>query len=138
MLRFFFAAIIVCFTLFLEVTHWFFPSWCGSHSLGNNLYLLDWDFNQQILVYGCAFEGRACISGPNLIREYNLLYHGSYDWESIVSVENNDTCLIVKTRTTDSLLSEFSYVIEKGYDDKITEYDDIVKSYMTKDTIQSY
>ena len=67
-----------------------------------------------------------------------MLYHGSYDWESIVSVENNDTCLIVKTRTTDSLLSEFSYVIEKGYDDKITEYDDIVKSYMTKDTIQSY
>ncbi|MBR5043339.1 MAG: hypothetical protein IKX67_08900 [Bacteroidales bacterium] len=56
---------VLCFTVFLST--WFWPELWGSHSLGNNLYLLDWENDTKIIVYSTSKIGNTCYSGSYII-----------------------------------------------------------------------
>ena len=57
-----FAAIIMLFS-----SEWLFPEWNGSYSLGNGIYMMEWDGPGRIIVQGSNIHGRTCYGGSLII-----------------------------------------------------------------------
>lgn len=58
---------LVGFLFLFLLLHYCWPYLWGSHSLGNNLYLLDWESNTKIVVFGKPQNARICNSGSYII-----------------------------------------------------------------------
>lgn len=112
---------VTLFILFI-LSPWLFPEWWGSHSLGNNIYLLDWDNNSELIVWGGDKEGYACFSGALLIpNEKNS------NTERIISVETNEDSIFVKTSIDNR---KKYYIIDLNFDKNKIDLDDVVKYHI--------
>lgn len=93
--------IICCISIVVLFQHcetWF-PSLCGSHSLGNNFYALDWEGGVQLVVYHSSPHGPA-YGGIEFIRETpSAPNHGC------VEIKHNKTHIAMKVidKNTDKL-----------------------------------
>ncbi len=95
-------AVIICLisiaVLFQHCETWF-PSLCGSHSLGNDFYALDWDGGVQLVVYHPNPHGPA-YGGIEFVRDaHSAPNHGC------VEIKHNETYIAMKVidKTTDRL-----------------------------------
>lgn len=96
-----FAAIIMLFS-----SEWLFPEWNGSYSLGNGIYMMEWDGPGRIIVQGSNIHGRTCYGG------------------SLIIPTNEDEC--------DSTGHFTEWVVDATFDDKYIvaySYNNILKGY---------
>ena len=79
-------SVVVAFAVIVVVlfhhSETLFPSWWGSHSLGDNFYAMDWDGGNQIVVYCPNPRGKTAISGLYLIKKRNM---------DCIDIKYNDT-----------------------------------------------
>ncbi|MEA4937929.1 MAG: hypothetical protein VB102_15020 [Paludibacter sp.] len=126
--------IIISTILFLTVTlffssDWFFPEWNGSYYLGNNLYLMDWEKGNKIIVHCKNKRGRTCYGGSPVIPH-------NYPREVyVLSAKADDKWIIVKAITTEDN-NVCYYLIDKsfninGLDWEIVNCDSIIQSQIT-------
>jgi hypothetical protein len=126
--------IIFSTILFLTVTlffssDWLFPEWNGSYYLGNNLYLIDWEKDNKIIVYCSNKRGRTCYGGAPVIPH-------NYPREVYVqSAKADDKWIIVKAITTENNHYCY-YMIDKsfsidGLNWEVTNCDSIIQSQIT-------
>lgn len=107
--------IILCIgmSLFLSI-EWLWPEFYGSRSLGNGLYLLEWD-GGPIIVKGTNIRGKTCYGGDYIIPTYNCRYDsvGNIN-EYVIKEKHNDKFILVK----DTILTPVGYkyyIIDKGF-----------------------
>jgi hypothetical protein len=124
----------IIFTLILAFffsLDWLFPEWwSGSRNLGNNLYMMDWEKGNKIIVYCSNKSGRACYGGSSVI---------PHNHPREVFVEEaiaNKEWVIVKAVTTESnqlcyYLIDKSFNIE-GLTWETVSCDSIIQSHIIK------
>ena len=89
--------VYICFT----ATEWFWPELNGSYSLGNGIYMLEWDGGGKIIVNGTSIEGNTCYGGESLIPTYENGYDSlGHFAEYVVDAKADDSWIIVKTNNT--------------------------------------
>lgn len=123
----FFSFLLLIIILFFS-SEWLFPEWNGSYDLGNNLYMMDWERGNRIIVYCSNKEGRTCYGGLPVI---------PHNYPQEVYVKNakaNDKWVIVKAVTTEDNRPRY-YLIDKSFDIKgvdrnIINCDSIIQSYI--------
>ena len=107
--------IILCIgmSLFLSI-EWLWPEFYGSRSLGNGLYLLEWD-GGPIIVKGTNIRGKTCYGGDYIIPTYNCRYDSVGNIiEYVIKEKHNDKFILVK----DTILTPAGckyYIIDKGF-----------------------
>lgn len=107
--------IILCIgmSLFLSI-EWLWPEFYGSRSLGNGLYLLEWD-GGPIIVKGTNIQGKTCYGGEYIIPAYNCRYDSVGNTnEYVIKEKHNDIFILVK----DTILTPSGYkyyIIDKGF-----------------------
>ena len=113
--------LIFILSLFLFVavfdysSKWLFPQWNGSYDLGNNLYMMDWERGNKIIVYCSRKTGRTCSGGSPVIP------HEHPREVYVKSAKANDRWVIVKALTTES---------DKNLDWEIVNCDSIIQSHI--------
>ncbi len=135
-----FLMLIICLFLIWYATYWFKPEWNGSHSLGKNLYVLEWD-GGNIMVFGTNIIGKTCTSGINIIPDYqdnecNNRYSELSQWndslgllsEFIEDYKNDSHWIIAKTYNKVTHKKRY-YIIDKNYDEKKIEFDDVIRRF---------
>ena len=107
--------IILCIgmSLFLSI-EWLWPEFYGSRSLGNGLYLLEWD-GGPIIVKGTNIRGKTFYGGDYIIPTYNCRYDsvGNIN-EYVIKEKHNDKFILVK----DTILTPAGckyYIIDKVF-----------------------
>ncbi|MBR1654935.1 MAG: hypothetical protein IJ698_00745 [Prevotella sp.] len=87
-----------CLMFFFYLTDWIWPEFNGSHSLGNNIYMVEWDGGGRMIVKGTNIKGNACYGGERLIPTYVNQYDsiGNVS-EYVVDAKADDKWVIVKT-----------------------------------------
>jgi len=124
--------IITLLIILFFTSEWWFPSMWGSHSLGNNLYALDWDSGGQIIVYNENPKGRTVYSGVYIIPNPN-----SNDSAFNVSIRNikfNKEWVIIKAEQQHN---EYCYFLIhknfniKGLDWQKDNCDSIIQNSIT-------
>lgn len=111
-------------------SEWTFPSISGSHSLGNNLYMMDWDGGGEIIVYGTNIRGNTCYGGIYVVPsvEHN-------NKVKVTTAKSNDKWIIVKaTQLSDNTIKY--YLISKNFnpdnlDCKKQNCDSLLQSYIS-------
>lgn len=122
------SVVVASAIFFFFLSPWLSPSLCGSHNLGNNLYLIDWYNDSQVIVYCTAKRGRTCDSGKNIFEDKitgsNVI---------IENVESNRKWIIV-----DAFQDKCKcyFLIDKSFDIKGLDWDkdncdSIIKSHIT-------
>ena len=123
---------ILSFFLFVAVfdysSKWLFPQWNGSYDLGNNLYMMDWERGNKIIVYCSRKTGRTCSGGSPVIP------HEHPREVYVKSAKANDRWVIVKALTTESDKLCY-YLIDKSFNIKnldweIVNCDSIIQSHI--------
>ena len=110
-------------------SEWLFPEWNGSYYLGNNLYMMDWERGNKIIVHCSNKSGRTCYGGSPVIPH-------NYPREVYVqSAKADDKWIIVKAITTEDnnvcyYLIDKSFNI-KGLDWDVVNCDSIIQSQIT-------
>jgi hypothetical protein len=124
--------ILLLFVLLFFTSEWWCPSMWGSHSLGNNLYAMDWDGNTQIVVYRDKenLKGRTCYNGSNVIPSSDSTYQ-----VRVEDIEFNKEWVIVKAEQVKDK-KECYFVIHKkfnieGLDWQKNNCDSILQSHIT-------
>lgn len=104
--------IILLSLLLFFTSEWLFPSWWGSHSLGHNLYMLDWDGDggNKIIVYCSNLRGRTCYSGLSVIPSNS---NSGQLW--VITAKSNERWVIVKAKQTQDNKNCY-YLISKDFD----------------------
>ncbi len=106
---------ILSFFLFVVAldysSNWLFPKWNGSYDLGNNLYMMDWEKGNRIIVYCGRKKGRTCYGGSYVIP------HSSLKEVYVKTAKANDRWIIVKAVTTEDNRPCY-YLIDKSFDIK--------------------
>lgn len=110
------------FLLLLALSPWWFPEWWGSRPLGNNIYLIDWDNNSKIIVWGSGKIGDACYAGQLLIPNKKNSYS-----EKIISVETKARYIYVKTSIDNK---NKYYIIDLKYDKENIDVKDLIKYHI--------
>lgn len=129
------AIIIVCACCLIlsVVSVWFWPEFHGSYSLGNNVYMMDWDGPGRIIVRGSSFEGKTCFGGAPLIPSYENQYDGKGNIvEYVVDAMSDENWIIAKTEN--KVTSERKYYIM----DKRNISDEEPTEEMIKNRIESF
>lgn len=120
--------VFTCLLLFSYIATWWYPEFHGSHSLGNNIYMLDWDGGGKIIVRGTSLEGNTCYGGERLIPDYDNQYDSTGNFaEYVVDAICNEHWVIAKTDNKNTAQRKY-YIINKRNisDDMPTE--EIIKS----------
>ena len=81
----------------------YFPSFCGSHSLGNNFYALDWEGGTQVVVYCSNLHGKTCYGGLLLLQNTNM---------KCIDIRHNDTYIAMVARDITTNQLEY-YIFDK-------------------------
>lgn len=109
---------------------WLFPEWNGSYDLGNNLYMMAWERDNNIIVYFFKKTGRTCYMGAPVIP------HNSPREVYVKSAKANKRWIIVKAITTETATHCY-YLIDKSFDIKDLDCqkyncDSIIQSHIIK------
>lgn len=104
---------LVTIFFILNVTEWFCPEFNGSCSLGNNIYMLDWDGGGRIIVRGTSINGKTCYGGEYLVPSGENHYDSIGNVaEYVIDARSNDNWIIAKTVTQNSFQRKY-YIIDK-------------------------
>lgn len=115
---------ILSFSVFFVTSEWTFPSLWGSHSLGNNLYMLDWEKGSKIIVF-CSFKrGETCYGGTPIIPDTDNTHQ-----MRIKDVAFNTKWIIVKTLYYEDS-KELYYIIDKNFPPDSLSTSDDVRNYI--------
>ena len=114
---------LVCLILFFVSSEWTCPALWGSHSLGNNLYAIDWKNNVQEIVYDEDTHGRTCYSGLNIIPND---VNADGDW--ILLTRFDKKWIIAKTRDERNSMTKF-YILDKSFLEKGSIGRDFIHNY---------
>ena len=110
---------------FLYSTEWIWPEFNGSHYLGSNLYMIEWD-GGPIVVQGSDIRGRTCYGGEYVVPCYESNINRK---EHVVYAKHNDYWIIIKTIMSNPIEHRF-YLIKKGF--KLNETPKVILSDYTK------
>ncbi len=121
-------AIYFCFAAFLYTATWLWPGFYGSYSLGNNIYMLEWDGGGKIIVNGTRIKGNTCYGGEPLIptneNQYDSLGHFA---EYVIEAKANNNWIIVRTNNHMNNQRKY-YILDKRYNPNNTPVEDIVNT----------
>ena len=101
--------IILLSLLLFFTSEWLFPSWWGSHSLGHNLYMLDWDGGNKIIVYCSNPRGRTCYGGLSVIPS-----NSNSSQLCVITAKSNERWVIVRAKQTQDNKNCY-YLINKDF-----------------------
>ena len=91
-------SVFVIIMLFIYASDWIWPEFNGSYSLGNNIYMIEWDGGGKMIVNGTTIEGNTCYSGQPLIPTYENQYDSIGNFaEYVVDAKSDDNWIIAKT-----------------------------------------
>lgn len=110
----------ICLIVFLYISSWWFPEFCGSYNLGNNIYMLDCDGGGRIIVSGSSFDGNTCIGGAQLIPTYenHLDSLGNFA-EIVIEAEADENWIIAKTENKRNLQRKYYILDKRNITDKV-------------------
>lgn len=121
---------LVFFSIILFFSsEWLFPSWWGSYSLGGNLYMLDWDGGEKVIVYCNNPRGRTCYSGISVIPS-----NTDTNQIRVIAAKSSDEWVIVKAKSSNEDKKRY-YLISKDINidnlncDKV-DCDSIIQSHI--------
>lgn len=107
---------------------WLFPEWNGSYDLGNNLYMMDWERGNRIIVYCSNKHGKICYGGISIIP------HSDSSDVYVKDAKANDKWVIVKAATTEENRPRY-YLIDKSFEVEMlnlnfNSFDSIIQSHI--------
>ena len=119
-----------CLMFFFYLTDWIWPEFNGSHSLGNNIYMVEWDGGGRMIVKGTNIKGNACSGGERLIPTYVNQYDsiGNVS-EYVVDAKADDKWVIVKTDNRSTHQKKY-YIINKKHGIEKLIAKDIIEKYI--------
>lgn len=104
---------LVTIFVILYVTEWLCPEFNGSCSLGNNIYMLDWDGGGRIIVRGTSIKGKTCYGGEYLVPRCENHYDSIGNIaEYVIDARSDDNWVIAMTGIQNSLQRKY-YIIDK-------------------------
>lgn len=114
---------------FFFSSEWLFPEWNGSYDLGKNLYMMDWEKGNKIIVHCSNKSGRTCYGG------FPIIPHNYPREVYVQSAKADDKWIIVKAITTEDnnvcyYLIDKSFNIE-GLDWEVVNCDSIIQCQIT-------
>jgi hypothetical protein len=112
-------------TVILYSSAWLWPELWGSYKLGKKLYLLSWDNNTSIIVYGTAVIGNTCHGGSYVIPSDTIGLTGEYVLDA-VPFSNH----IIVMSNLYTLNEKKYYLISKDYEKADTISVDIIKNHI--------
>ena len=136
-----FICIPVVAIAFFLISEWLTPQWHGSRSLGNGLYLIEWDSPGYIIVQGANIRGKTCYGGPLIIPTYQDEYDslGNFS-EWLIDAAHNER--YVTALSFNTLIRGYKYyVIDKSYDPELDPeriIQQYVAVYLSKDSFNSF
>jgi hypothetical protein len=115
-------------------SEWLFPEWNGSHNLGNNLYMMEWDGGGRIIVFCSNKEGRTCYGGPRVIPTNERAFddHGNYA-ELVENAKVDERWIVVKSKRFQEGTHCY-YLIDKNFNIEGLDWnksDSIIQSNIT-------
>ena len=132
-----FFIVYICFMTFAFAATWLWPDFYGSYSLGNNIYMLEWDGGGKMIVNGTAIEGNTCYSGEPLIPIYENQYDSIGNFaEYVVDAKSDDNWVIAKTSNHISNQRKF-YILNKKYNPNEMTVEDIINTQIESYTDSS-
>lgn len=135
--------LFVCLMFFFYVSEWLWPEWNGSHNLGKNVYMIEWD-GGNVIVYSTEISGRTCYSGSPLIPARQDAYDKKGHWkeslnqwndslgvlsEYVVDAKADDEWIIAKTDNKKTQKKKF-YIIHKNFDPDTIDAQEIIQSHI--------
>lgn len=118
----------ICFFLFLFATEWIWPEFNGSYSLGNNVYMMEWDGGGRIIVQGSNIRGNTCYGGDRLIPTYENQYDSTGNYaEYVVDAKADNYWVIAKTMNRLNNERKY-YILSKQYDPNETTLEYIINT----------
>ena len=123
------ATIIFLLAALFFSSEWLFPEWNGSYYLGNNLYMMDWEGGNKIIVHCSNKSGRTCYGGSPVIP------HNNPREVYVKTAKANEKWIIVRAITVDNnqlcyYLIDKSFKID-GLDWDIVNCDSIIQTQIT-------
>ena len=120
--------VFICFLISMEISCWWFPEFNGSYSLGNNIYMLDWDGGGKIIVRGSSFEGNTCLGGESLIPTNENQYDSVGNFaEQVVDAKADENWIIAKTENKINLQRKYYILDKRNITDKMAT-EEIIKN----------
>ena len=120
--------VFICYIFFSFFSTWWFPEFYGSYSLGNNIYMLDWDGGGRIIVRGTSIEGNTCYGGERLIPTYENQYDSIGNIvEYVVDVGADENWIIAKTENKVNLQRKYYIMDKRNITDKMAA-EEIIKN----------
>lgn len=120
--------IYICFAVFVYAATWLWPDFYGSYSLGNNIYMLEWDGGGKIIVNGTRIKGNTCYGGESLIPTYENQYDSlGHFAEYVVDAKADDSWIIVKTNNHINNQRNY-YILDKRHNTNKISAQDIINT----------
>lgn len=118
-----FIGLFAAIAIFLYSSVWLWPELWGSRRLGKMLYLLSWDNDAKIVVYGNAVIGNTCYGGAYIIPSDTTGLTGEYVLDAVPFPNH-----IIVLSCLYTMNENKYYLISKDYEAKDTIcVDSIVK-----------
>ena len=126
---FVFIVLLLPIGLFLS-SEWLFPSFWGSYSLGNGLYMIEWVNNSRLIVYCSNPKGNTCYGGIPVIP------NSLSDEIRVTNAKSNKDWIIVEASHNNDTLDKQYYLIDNTYDINGLDWekdncDSIIRSHIT-------
>ncbi len=116
----------ICILLMYACERWW-PESNGSYSLGNNIYMLDWDGGGRIIVRGSSIEGNTCYGGEQLIPTNENQYDSLGNIvEYVVDAVSDENWIIAKTENKVTLQRKYYILDKRKISDEMTT-EEIIK-----------
>ena len=80
-------SLIVAISVILYSSVWLWPELWGSRKLGKGLYLLSWDNDTKIVVYGNTLIGNTCYGGSYIIPSDSIGLTGEFVLDAVPTKE---------------------------------------------------
>ena len=121
-------SVFVIIMLFIYASDWIWPEFNGSYSLGNNIYMIEWDGGGKMIVNGTTIEGNTCYSGQPLIPTYENQYDSIGNFaEYVVDAKSDDNWIIAKTSNHINNQRKY-YILNKKYNPNKMTVEDIIST----------
>ena len=111
--------------IFFYSTDWLWPEFNGSHNLGNNIYMIEWD-GGPIVVQGSNIRGRTCYGGSPVVPSYESNINRR---EYVVYSKYNDSWILIKTVMHNPVEDKY-YIINKTFE--VDENPQVIQTKYTK------
>ncbi len=123
--------VVICIIIFLFAIEWGQPEFNGSFSLGNNIYMIEWDGGGRVIVQGSNLHGNTCYGGSQLIPTYENQYDSlGHFAEYVVDAKADNGWIIAKTGNKLNCQKRY-YIIDKQHDIENLDAKEIIERYTT-------